>query len=193
MKDNGFTDIPGYKGEYQISRDGIVKALPRVWVTGRGTTRYYNGGILNPIIKRCGYPHFNLRHNGKQIQWSLHRLLAITFIPNPEQKRTVNHIDGNKLNNTLENLEWATYAENSQHALDTGLRVNPSGFDNGAAVPVKVLKSGSLIGCYGSLRDAGKVLNIPYDSLVKISGGKSIPKWGIEIEKVSRAEYCKLY
>lgn len=51
----------------------------------------------------------------------LHRLLAETFLPNPEGKHTINHINGNKLDNRLENLEWATYSENAIHAINTGL------------------------------------------------------------------------
>ena len=55
-------------------------------------------------------------------QYSLHRLIALTFLENPENKPVVNHIDGNKTNNDLSNLEWCTIAENNQHAIDTGLK-----------------------------------------------------------------------
>lgn len=69
-----------------------------------------------------GYYHVDIQEFGKSTKVSLHRLLARTFIPNIENKRTVNHIDGNKLNNNLSNLEWATDSENMQHAHNTGLQ-----------------------------------------------------------------------
>ena len=55
---------------------------------------------------------------------TIHRLVALTFLPNPDNKRTVNHKDGNKLNNHVSNLEWATYQENNKHAISTGLRTS---------------------------------------------------------------------
>lgn len=63
---------------------------------------------------------------GKRVKRSMHRLLMETFVPNPSNKEHVNHIDGNKSNNTLTNLEWATPKENAQHAHDTGLHVTPT-------------------------------------------------------------------
>ena len=68
-----------------------------------------------------GYLTVDLYSKGKSHKHYIHRLLAEHFIPNPLNKRTVNHIDGNKLNNSLDNLEWATYAENMKHAYDTNL------------------------------------------------------------------------
>ena len=68
-----------------------------------------------------GYLYVDLQHKGYRTKVPLHRLLALHFIPNPEDKKTVNHIDGNKLNNNLSNLEWCTYAENIQHAYDNNL------------------------------------------------------------------------
>lgn len=69
-----------------------------------------------------GYYHVDIHENGYARKVAIHRLIAEHFIINPDTKRTVNHIDGNKLNNDLSNLEWATDAENMQHAYDTGLQ-----------------------------------------------------------------------
>lgn len=68
-----------------------------------------------------GYLHVDIQEYGKARKVALHRLLALQYIPNPENKRTVNHIDGDKLNNSLANLEWATDSENIQHAYNNGL------------------------------------------------------------------------
>lgn len=69
-----------------------------------------------------GYYHVDLYHEGKSTKVAVHRLLALHFLDNPENKRVVNHIDGNKQNNSLTNLEWATDSENQQHAYDTKLQ-----------------------------------------------------------------------
>jgi len=68
-----------------------------------------------------GYYYVDIHEDGNAKKVAVHRLLALHFIPNPDNKRTVNHIDGNKLNNDLSNLEWSTDAENIQHAYDTNL------------------------------------------------------------------------
>jgi hypothetical protein len=89
-----------------------------------------NGVIQNTKTNRTksqwvgknGYKHVDLIEDGKTTKVAVHRLLAKQFLPNPENKRTVNHIDGNKLNNDLSNLEWATDKENIQHAYDNGLQ-----------------------------------------------------------------------
>ena len=88
-----------------------------------------DGTVINTktnIIKKAwlgknGYYHVDLYDSNKSTKIAVHRLLAIHFIPNPDNKRTVNHIDGNKQNNCLTNLEWATDSENIQHAYDTNL------------------------------------------------------------------------
>lgn len=78
--------------------------------------------VLKPQIGSTGYYHIRIRHiNGKFKTVKLHRLVALTFMDNPENKNTINHKDGDKLNNKLSNLEWATDLENSTHARETGL------------------------------------------------------------------------
>lgn len=87
-------------GKYSITEDGKV----------------FNGNKeIKPAVKN-GYKQVCLFENGKRHYFSVHRLVALTFIPNSENKPQVNHIDGNKLNNTVSNLEWVTNAENMQHA-----------------------------------------------------------------------------
>jgi len=99
---NGFSN-------YSISDDGIV-------------TNIRTGKVKSQWLGANGYYHVDLYNNNKSTKIAVHRILATHFIDNPANKRTVNHIDGDKQNNNLSNLEWATDAENIQHAYDTGLQ-----------------------------------------------------------------------
>ena len=81
----------------------------------------HSGKILKPFPNNNGYLAVDLFHSTVKERVSVHRMVAIAFIPNPENKPFVNHIDGNKQNNCVSNLEWCTPSENSRHALETGL------------------------------------------------------------------------
>lgn len=93
------------------------------WITDNGllynekTDIWYKGRVSD-----TGYLDYILRINGKQKSFRAHRLVAIAFIPNPNNNPVVNHKDGNKLNNNVDNLEWVTYSENSKHAIENELR-----------------------------------------------------------------------
>jgi hypothetical protein len=102
--DNEFVEISEISG-YMINRSGVIKNS----LTGRISKQ----SIIN------GYKRVSLKINGKHISYYTHRLLALTFIPNPSDKRCVDHIDGDRLNNTLSNLRWATAAENQYNAKKT--------------------------------------------------------------------------
>lgn len=110
-------DIVGYNGRYKISNKGNVK-----------TTSYKNTGeerILSARIN-CGYNRVVLYKNGKGTNKFVHRLVAEHFIPNPNNYKEVNHIDGDKLNNNIENLEWTSAKQNTTHAVITKLRILPT-------------------------------------------------------------------
>lgn len=99
-----------------------IKDYPNYEVSDMGRVRNrVTGCVLRPGRNKDGYQQINLYLNRKRKSQHIHRLVANAFIPNPENKRTVNHIDGDKTNNRVENLEWATYSENNKHAHDSGL------------------------------------------------------------------------
>ena len=101
-------DIPGTNGEYKISNYGKVM-----------TTK--TGRILTPSIDARGYERVSLFKMDRTRRYKVHRLVAITFIPNPDGKKQVNHKDGNKRNNNVDNLEWVTNEENMHHSRENGL------------------------------------------------------------------------
>tara|TARA_R110002020_G_scaffold51712_1_gene146201 strand:- start:241 stop:762 length:522 start_codon:yes stop_codon:yes gene_type:complete len=106
-------DIPNFKGKYQVSNNGRVKSL--------NYKRSKKEGFLKPSTSR-GYEHVELSLRGKSYTMSVHRLVCIAFLENIENKTCVNHIDGVKTNNNLNNLEWCTHSENNIHAIKKGLR-----------------------------------------------------------------------
>ena len=105
-------DIKGYEGLYQVSNLGNVRSL-----------MFVNGTTFKPRIRllkqqiRNNYYIINLCKNGKRKQHSVHRLVAQEFLENKQNKEVVNHLDFNKLNNKVENLEWCTQKENVSHSL----------------------------------------------------------------------------
>lgn len=116
-----YKDIIGYEGFYQVSNLGNVKRL-----------NYRNSGkerCLKNYLSHIGYYKICLSKNSKVITVNVHRIISQAFIPNPENKSQVNHKDGNKLNNNVENLEWVTSKENTQHAHNIGLINTSKGED----------------------------------------------------------------
>lgn len=120
-------DVVGYEGLYQVSNLGRVKSLARFKL---------NHGKLKPIPERIlkpwemskqtngqAYMMVSLYQNAKRKSALVHRLVAEAFIPNPENKPTVNHKNGDKYNNQVDNLEWMTQRENLLHAYKMGLNV----------------------------------------------------------------------
>ena len=116
-------DIKGYEGLYQVSNLGRVKSLERYrtsMLKNQKQTKI-NERILRGNVRK-GYVSVVLSKQGFSKGFNVHRLVATAFIPNNEGGHYINHIDGNKQNNIVSNLEWCTCSENAKHAYQTGLK-----------------------------------------------------------------------
>ncbi len=114
-----FEDVKGYEGFYQISNLGRVKSLPQ-----QGSGWFGKTHILKQRIGGGGYWVVGLTKSKVQIPTMVHRLIATAFIPNPENKKFVNHKNGIKTDYRIENLEWCTSSENAIHSWANGLSVS---------------------------------------------------------------------
>lgn len=117
-------DIPGYQGFYQASNEGEIKSLSRIVKHNLGGDKILRERVLKGYVNKYGYRRVELSKNGTSKQYSEHRLIALTFLG--ESDLTVNHKDGNKLNNNIDNLEYLSGADNTKHAVETGLIKNNS-------------------------------------------------------------------
>ena len=170
MQNECWKPIKDYEGIYEVSNYGRVKSLERV---------IYNSGTKNGLYtihekiikqrinkKRYGYCELSLHKNGKEKRFKVHRLVAEAFIPNPNNLPEVNHIDGNKENNHILNLEWVTPSENQKHRHKLGnnktSQKRVGKFD----------KDGNLIVKYDSIIEAATLEGSPRVSIDNVLQGR---------------------
>lgn len=157
-------DIDNYENLYQVSNKGRVKSLPRKTTAGR---------ILMPIKTESGL--LVGLHNMDNIHVErIHRLVAKAFILNPEDKPQVNHINGNRWDNDVNNLEWVTNAENTQHSHDNLEREYTAYGENhkNSKTVAQYTLDNELIAVYGSANEAGRQLNVCFSNIARCARGK---------------------
>lgn len=142
MEKEIFKDIPGFEGLYQVSNYGRVLALDyNKWKNDIDTVNEGIIKILKLHINKNGYVTVRLSKNRKSKQYSVHRLVALTFLENKNNLPEVNHKDRNKENNYVGNLEWINHKNNSRHAMKKR---------------IGCYKDGKLIKVYDALNDTKK-------------------------------------
>lgn len=125
------TDIPGYEGLYAITPNGQVYSHPKEWTTANGGQQSHKGKWCALTPDKDGYLTVGLTRDKKNKMCKVHRLVALTFIPNPNSLPQINHKSGIKTDNRIKNLEWSTPRDNALHRFSTlghiGLRgdLNP--------------------------------------------------------------------
>ena len=159
-------DVPGYLGYYMVSNFGRVKSLC-----------YGKERILKPLKVGKGYLQVILFKDGKHKSFYIHRLVALVFLPNPDNLTIINHKDENPLNNCVDNLEWCTQKYNVNYGTGMIRRVS---IKNGKPVAQYTL-DGTLIGLYPSTYDAAKKNGYSNGNICSCCNGgyfdKSRGKW----------------
>lgn len=157
--------VKGFEDEYMINKDGIVKSISVTRQNSIGRKYTTKEITITQFVCRGGYSTVKLTRNKKSGSRYVHRLLALTFIDNPNNYPVVNHINGNKQDNSLENLEWTTPSKNHLHALAMGLCKLP------VANKTKVIDICTNIS-YPSIMAASRENNINYELCKKMLKGK---------------------
>jgi len=165
MRTEIWSFIEEFGCDYEVSTLGRIRSLDRIVVTSTGVKINVSGKIISQQTNRGGYLQCKIKVDGRQKTICTHRLIAKAFIPNPENKREVNHIDGDKTNNNVDNLEWCTPSENIKHSYDIGIRVQNfkgkfGSEHNRSKAVVQYDMNMNRIAIFGSMREAFRETNI---------------------------------
>lgn len=171
-------DVIGYEGLYQVSNLGQVRSLDR-FVKGRYNNYYLKKGQILKIQhnSRVDVYEVHLYKNNYRKCYTLHRLVAEAFLYNddPINKTTVNHKDGNRANNTVENLEWCSYSENEKHSYDVLKRcINATEVKKRQCIAI--LKDTKEKNTYESIAETSRKTGISETQIRRIAKKESINK-----------------
>lgn len=157
--------IPGYEDQYEASTYGRIRSLPR-----NGTIKTKR--VLSLNHKNSGYIDVTLNKDGKRTTTHVHQLIAKTFIDNPENKPQVNHINGDKTDNRIENLEWATSRENIRHKFDAlGYKVVRHGMK-----PVMCVETGEV---FDAIKSAEREYGNSFGAIQRVVNSKRRTAYGL--------------
>ena len=179
-------DIVGYEGYYQVSTRGIVRSVDREIFRKDGVKVRLKGAVRKPKVANDGYYNIYLTKDGVSEFFPISRLVATHFIPNPHNKEQVNHIDEDKSNNHISNLEWATAKENANHGTRNE-RISRFTKKNNGLKPVRMLsKKGSTLKEFESINEAFRYLNrVTGSSITQVCLGKKRSAYGYKWEYIN--------
>lgn len=171
-----WTKLIGINENYSVSNAGRLRRNEGFVIEKTGKKYYKKEHILSPNVLTRGYPSARLKDEslGKVKCFTVHRLVAKYFIPNPEDKPEVNHINGIKSDNRVENLEWVSHRDNAIHSMDVlgNKHKIPKGKNSGVARAVKCYDlMGNFIKEYDTITDASNELNILHQGIMSVLRG----------------------
>lgn len=172
-------DIKGYEGLYQVSNHGKIKSLER-YKKNHSKLKKVNEKILKTATNRYGYCIVVLSKNGISHTYTVHKLVMESFNRSPYENEVINHIDSNKTNNNIENLEYVTQKENIRKAWENGLcenvRKNAMNMVHKNAIPPRAVAqkdlNGNLIATYVSIREAERKTGITSGEIAQVCKGR---------------------
>lgn len=185
MEEEIWKDIVGYEGKYQVSNQGRVRTF----------FRHPEGRVLSQRKDKDGYMMCSPFKEGRRKVLKVHRLVALSFIPNPNGLPMINHKDENRANNKVENLEWCTSKYNANYGTHRVKLRNFAMFYGASLKPVlQYTKKGTRIGEYISSRMAERETNIPHQNIIQAcritsrTAGGFIWCYADDIERIKKIE-----
>lgn len=165
-------DIPGYEGLYQASSLGRIKSLDRIVTYSNRNKHIHKGKILIQSELTGGYLYVFLSKKGKVKSCRVHRLVAASFIPNPNNLPQVNHLDKNRKNNSFLNLQWCTGSENQIHSFENGRSHDTKRLIEANKKAIAVIKDGKIIHTFKSLKECCKSLGMVNSCIRRVIKGE---------------------
>lgn len=168
LEDEIWSQVKGYEGIYIISNLGRIKTVERVTSQNRQISIYIKKQILN----KDGYPQVILCNNGKVVTRRTHRIMGETFLLNKHTKPCINHKNGIKTDNRIENLEWCTVQENTIHSYKTGLQIPHAGKKGKDNILSKTVSQFTLdwifLKSYGAVREAERETGVSRHDISRV-------------------------